>query len=167
MTENAALTEKTVHTLAEEMARLLDEHPREARDNRFSASMCGEMAVMRLLHSGTSKKMTAGELSSRLSMTTSRIAAVLGSLERKGLLERENDEIDRRRVLVSLTQAGDALCEKRRQHFMKKIEVMLNMMGSDAQEFVRLLGRTFEITASDAFRQCDDIIDEDKEDFHG
>ena len=149
------------------MARLLDEHPREARDNRFSASMCGEMAVMRLLHSGTSKKMTAGELSSRLSMTTSRIAAVLGSLERKGLLERENDEIDRRRVLVSLTQAGDALCEKRRQHFMKKIGMMLHMMGDDAPEFVRLLRRTFEITASDAFRQCDDIIDEDKEDFHG
>ena len=167
MTENAGLTEESVHTLAEKMARLLDEHPREARDNRFSATVCGEMAVMRLLHNGGKKRMTAGELSSRLSMTTSRIAAVLGSLEKKGLLERENDEIDRRRVLVSLTQAGDALCEKRRQHFMKKIEVMLNMMGSDAQEFVRLLGRTFEITASDAFRQCDDIIDEDKEDFNG
>ena len=50
---------------------------------------------------------------------------------------------------------------------MKKIEVMLNMMGDDAPEFVRLLRRTFEITASDAFRQCDDIIDEDKEDFNG
>ena len=56
MTGNAALTE--------EMTRLLDEHPREARENRFSASLCGEMAVMRLLHNGTKKKMTAGELSS-------------------------------------------------------------------------------------------------------
>ena len=83
MTGNAALTE--------EMTRLLDEHPREARENRFSASLCGEMAVMRLLHNGTKKKMTAGELSSRLSMTTSRVAAVLGILEKKGLLEREND----------------------------------------------------------------------------
>ena len=45
MTGNAALTE--------EMTRLLDEHPREARENRFSASLCGEMAVMRLLHNGT------------------------------------------------------------------------------------------------------------------
>ena len=76
MTGNAALTE--------EMTRLLDEHPREARENRFSASLCGEMAVMRLLHNGTKKKMTAGELSSRLSMTTSRVAAVLGILEKKG-----------------------------------------------------------------------------------
>ena len=111
MTEYAALTEETLHGLTEEMTRLLDEHPREARDNRFSAIMCGEMAVMRLLHSGSRKKMTAGELSSKLSMTTSRMAAVLGSLEKKGLLERENDEVDRRRVLVSLTQAGDVLCE--------------------------------------------------------
>ena len=165
--EYAALTEETLHGLTEEMTRLLDEHPREARDNRFSAIMCGEMAVMRLLHNGGKKRMTAGELSSRLSMTTSRIAAVLGSLEKKGLLERENDEVDRRRVLVSLTQAGDALCEKRRQHFMKKISMLLSMLGDDAPEFVRLLGRVFEITSTDAFKQCDCIIDEDKEDFNG
>ena len=167
MTEYAALTEETLHGLTEEMTRLLDEHPREARDNRFSAIMCGEMAVMRLLHNGSRKKMTAGELSSKLSMTTSRMAAVLGSLEKKGLLERENDEVDRRRVLVSLTQAGDALCEKRRQHFMKKISMLLSMLGDDAPEFVRLLGRVFEITSTDAFKQCDCIIDEDKEDFNG
>ncbi len=159
MIGNAALTK--------EMIRLLDEHPRAARDNRFSAIMCGEMAVMRLLHSGAKQKMTAGELSSRLGMTTSRVAAVLGSLEKKGLLERENDEVDRRRVLVSLTQAGDALCEKRRQHFMKKILMLLSMLGDDAPEFVRLLGRVFEITSTDAFKQCDCIIDEDKEDFNG
>lgn len=152
MIGNAALTK--------EMTRLLDEHPRAARDNRFNAIMCGEMAVMRLLHSGAKQKMTAGELSSRLGMTTSRVAAVLGSLEKKGLLERENDEVDRRRVLVSLTQAGDALCEKRRQHFMKKISMLLSMLGDDAPEFVRLLGRVFEITSSPEFRQ-DDCIEED------
>lgn len=153
MIGNAALTK--------EMTRLLDEHPRAARDNRFSAIMCGEMAVMRLLHSGSKQKMTAGELSSRLGMTTSRVAAVLGSLEKKGLLERENDEVDRRRVLVSLTQAGDALCEKRRQHFMKKISMLLSMLGDDAPEFVHLLGRVFEITSSPEFRQ-DDCIEEDR-----
>lgn len=147
--------------LTEELVRLLDEYPREARDNRFSSTLRGEMAVMRLLHSGSKQKMTAGELSSRLGMTTSRVAAVLGSLEKKGLLERENDEVDRRRVLVSLTQAGDALCEKRRQHFMKKISMLLSMLGDDAPEFVHLLGRVFEITSSPEFRQ-DDCIEEDR-----
>ena len=61
--------------LTEELVRLLDEHPREARDNRFSSTLCGEMAVMRLLHNSR-QKMTAGELSSRLDMTTSRKAAL-------------------------------------------------------------------------------------------
>ena len=122
MTGNAALTE--------EMTRLLDEHPREARENRFSASLCGEMAVMRLLHNGTKKKMTAGELSSRLSMTTSRVAAVLGSLEKKGLLERENDAVDRRCVLVSLTQAGEALCA---QTGTKLSDI--DLIGSHGQTF--------------------------------
>ena len=124
MTGNAALTE--------EMTRLLDEHPREARENRFSASLCGEMAVMRLLHNGTKKKMTAGELSSRLSMTTSRVAA----------------------------------CEKRKAHFKSKIALLLSMLGDDAPEFVRLLGRMFEITSSDAFRQGE-CIEEDQEGFNG
>lgn len=153
MIGNAALTK--------EMIRLLDEHPRAARDNRFSAIMCGEMAVMRLLHSGAKQKMTAGELSSRLGMTTSRIAAVLGSLEKKGLLERENDEVDRRRVMVSLTEAGDRLCEKRKRHFMSKISKMLAMLGEDAPTFVHLIGRVFEITSSPEFRQ-DDCIEEDR-----
>lgn len=153
MIGNAALTK--------EMIRLLDEHPRAARDNRFSAIMCGEMAVMRLLHSGAKQKMTAGELSSRLGMTTSRVAAVLGSLQKKGLLERESDEEDRRRVMVSLTEAGDRLCEKRKRHFMSKISKMLAMLGEDAPTFVHLLGRVFEITSSPEFRQ-DDCIEEDR-----
>lgn len=153
MIGNAALTK--------EMTRLLDEHPRAARDNRFNAIMCGEMAVMRLLHSGSKQKMTAGELSSRLDMTTSRIAAVLGSLQKKGLLERESDEEDRRCVMVSLTEAGDRLCEKRKRHFMSKISKMLAMLGEDAPTFVHLLGRVFEITSSPEFRQ-DDCIEEDR-----
>ena len=107
------------------------------------------------------KKMTAGELSSRLSMTTSRVAAVLGSLQKKGLLERESDEEDRRRVMVSLTEAGDRLCEKRKRHFMSKISKMLAMLGEDAPTFVHLLGRVFEITSSPEFRQ-DDCIEEDR-----
>ena len=151
--------------LTEELVRLLDEYPREARDNRFSSTLRGEMAVMRLLHNSR-QKMTAGELSSRLDMTTSRIAAVLGSLEKKGLLERENDAVDRRRVLVSLTQAGEALCEKRKAHFKSKIALLLSILGDDAPEFVRLLGRMFEITSSDAFRQCE-CIEEDQEGFNG
>ena len=52
MIGNAALTK--------EMIRLLDEHPRAARDNRFSAIMCGEMAVMRFLHSGARLADTGG-----------------------------------------------------------------------------------------------------------
>ena len=127
--------------LTEELVRLLDEYPREARDNRFSSTLRGEMAVMRLLHNSR-QKMTAGELSSRLDMATSRIAAVLGSLQKKGLLERESDE-------------------KRKRHFMSKISKMLAMLGEDAPTFVHLIGRVFEITSSPEFRQ-DDCIEEDR-----
>lgn len=157
MIQNAALTE--------EMERLLSDHRREARDDRFSATMRGEMAVMRLLHESR-QKMTAGEISSKLDMTTSRVAAVLGSLEKKNLLKRESDAEDRRRVLVTLTEKGDVFCEKRRQHFIKKISMLLLMLGDDAPTFVRLLGRVFEIISSPEFKQCDQCEIE-KEDLNG
>lgn len=155
MSQNAALTEK--------MVRLLDEHPREARDSRISATMCGEMAVMRLLYT-SEQDMTAGELSSKLCMTTSRIAAVLNSLEKKGWIERRNDTNDRRRVLVSLTEIGKVLCEGKRQHLTRKISLMLSMLGDDAPTFVRLVGRVFEIVASPEFKQFDCM---EKEDLNG
>lgn len=68
--------------LTEELVRLLDEYPREARDNRFSSTLRGEMAVMRLLHNSR-QKMTAGELSSRLDMKTSRLPPCWAAFKRR------------------------------------------------------------------------------------
>lgn len=102
--------------LTEELVRLLDEYPREARDNRFSSTLRGEMAVMRLLHNSR-QKMTAGELSSRLDMTTSQHCRRAGQPSKEGFMVRESDEEDRRRVMVSLTEAGDRLCRKEKAAF--------------------------------------------------
>ena len=49
---------------------------------------------------------------------------------------------------------------------MNKISQMLSMLGEDAPTFVHLLGRVFEITSSDAFRQGE-CIEEDQEGFNG
>ena len=102
--------------LAQEMMSALDQTIKSPPQEEISAAMRGEMAVLRLLRRAE-KPLPAGEISRALSMTTSRIAAVLGSLEKKEMILRQADKADKRRVLVTLTDKGDAFCLKRRQRY--------------------------------------------------
>ena len=113
--------------------------------DEVSASMRGEMAVLRQLgESGNA--LTAGDLSRELRMTTSRIAAVLNSLQKKGLIERGGDAQDRRRVLVRLTGEGSALCEHRKACVRRRLAAIFEQLGmEDTRAFVRIMGRVFEI----------------------
>lgn len=129
-------------TLAEEMMRSMDQRIKSPPQEEISASLRGEMAVLRLLRR-EEKPLPAGEISRMLSMTTSRIAAVLGSLEKKGMILRKADEADKRRVLVTLTDKGDAFCLKRRQEVINHMAEMLENLGEeDAAHFVRIMKRT-------------------------
>ena len=134
--------EALAHAFLRDMAgrRRLPPHGDEV-----SASMRGEMAVLRLL--GESKlPLTAGDLSRDLRMTTSRIAAVLNSLQRKGMIERDADALDRRRVLVRLTAAGSTLCEHRKACVRGRLTAIFERLGmEDTREFMRIMGRILDI----------------------
>lgn len=131
--------------LASELMQSLDKHRKGPPHENVSATMRGEMAVMRLLMT-EGEPMTAGELSRTLSMTTSRIAAVLGSLEKKGMLERRTDETDKRRVLAVLTEQGKDVCRARRAHALQDMTATLTCLGEeDAAHFVRIMKRIHEL----------------------
>lgn len=131
--------------LAGELFSVLDHGTRRPHHDEASAAMRGEMAVMRLLDRQNGE-LTAGEISRLLEMTTSRIAAVLGSLQKKGLILRKPDEQDRRRVLVTLTDSGRMLCRKREQRVIDYMTGFLRSLGEeDAAHFVRLMKRAQEI----------------------
>lgn len=130
--------------LADEMLELLDSRGRPAPES-VDASLRGEMAVLRMLDR-MGESVSAGELSRELEMTTSRMAAVLNSLERKGMVERIPDASDRRKVRARLTQRGSALCAERHREVRDHMILLLTRLGEDdAGEFLRLLGRVFEI----------------------
>ena len=127
--------------LAGELFSVLDHGTRRPHHDEASAAMRGEMAVMRLLDRQNGE-LTAGEISRLLEMTTSRIAAVLGTLEKKGLIVRQADHADRRRVLVTLTESGTALCRMKRQCMLRRMTRLLAALGEeDAAHFVRLMKR--------------------------
>ena len=130
--------------LAMELMRSLDQRIKSPPQEEISAAMRGEMAVLRLL-AQKGKPMTAGEISRTLGMTTSRMAAVLGSLEKKEMILRRADEGDRRRVLAALTEQGSMFCQRRRQEVAAHMAQMLAYLGEeDAAHFVRIMKRTHE-----------------------
>lgn len=151
-------------SLAEELMEALDRKKRPPHED-MSAAMRGEMAVLRLL-SEESRALTAGEISSLLSMTTSRIAAVLGALEKKGLILRSADARDKRRVLVTLTQQGLSFCRRKRQCMLETVSHTLSQIGErDAREFVRLMKRVYSLFPQQ-LSACGGEEEKKKEDIH-
>ncbi len=61
---------------------------------------------------GEGAPMLTGEVAARMHITSGSITSVLDTLERKGLVVRSNDPGDRRRVLVDITPAAQALLDE-------------------------------------------------------
>ena len=129
-------------SLAEQMLLTMDQH-RHIPPEPVSGTIRGEMAVLRLLsHLGGGQN--PGEIAGKLNMTTSRIAAVLNSLEKKQQIIRTVDPSDRRRMLVSLTEKGKTTCLERREEAKQHLTRMLMRLSEeDAQTFVRLCNQLF------------------------
>lgn len=141
-------------SLAEELMEALNRKKRPPHED-MSAAMRGEMAVLRLL-TEENRALSAGEISGLLTMTTSRIAAVLGALEKKGLIVRSADERDKRRVLVTLTQEGLLLSHQRKQCMLHAVSHTLAQIGeADAREFVRLIDRVYSLLPPPPILACD------------
>ena len=132
--------------LARALMHSFDMRKKAPPHEEISTAMRGEMAVLRLLaKEGT--PMTAGEVSRNLRMTTSRIAAVLGSLEKKGMILRQADASDKRRVQVVLTNAGSAFCLQRKEKALQDMTHLLEQLGhEDAHHFVRIMERIHQFT---------------------
>ena len=135
--------------LAQELLHALDTAGPRPPHEDISQTQRGEMAVLRLL-AEENRQLLAGEISRGLGMTTSRIAAVLNSLEKKGMITRLADPRDRRRVVVALTGRGKDFCRARRKDAERDFTHLLERLGEeDARQFVRLLGRVFAILAEE------------------
>ena len=141
--------------LAQELISMMDKKYKGPPRDDLGAVVRGEMAVLRLLYI-KKKSMTAGEITRMLSMTTSRIAAVLNSLQKKDMIIREADPADKRRVLVSITEKGSVFCKERRRQAVEDIKSMLAHLGEeDAAHFVRILTKIHSIDCGQKHQPCD------------
>jgi len=108
-------------------------------------SLQGESFVLHYIaHHGSD--VLPGEISSEMDVSSARVAAALNSLENKGLITRQIDRNDRRRILVRLTPEGKETADRHQRKVVEGAAKMLALLGEDdAREYVRITGRLAEM----------------------
>lgn len=112
---------------------------------KFEDSMHGEaFAMSYILRQGC--PVLPSDISSAMNISSARVAAMLNNLESKGLLTRQIDKADRRRVLVELTQDGIEFAKAHNSAVTNYIIKTLKSLGEhDAKELVRIIGKLAEL----------------------
>jgi Transcriptional regulators len=117
----------------------------KVREKRFSPDMHGEIRILHFIKE-KGRAVLPSELSADSFTSSARIAMALRGLERKGLVIRETDKLDRRRVLVTITEKGEKMINERHDALKRVIGKILDELGEeDTKEYVRITGRIAEI----------------------
>lgn len=105
----------------------------------------GELAALNYLvfqRDGVSPK----ELSQRLQVNTSRVAAILNSLVKKGYVVRRTDPDDKRMLQVFITAEGRQYAQEKRAFYLSCCTQLLECLGEeDAASYVRIVGRISQL----------------------
>jgi DNA-binding MarR family transcriptional regulator len=81
--------------------------------------------------------LSVSELAQRTEMTVAHASLVAGELARAGLVERDHDPRDRRRIIVSLSAtARPAVAEMRRRNAEPVIRFLNHLDDSQAEAFI-------------------------------
>jgi len=122
----------------QELIRVMVKH-RHGAFSRIEKSHQGEVMVIKYLdalNEATSPK----QLAEALNLSSARIAALLGTLEKKGLVIRNMDPNDRRRISVNLTECGKTAAKTEKKEMREKVIKIFNQMGEeDTVKFVELV----------------------------
>jgi len=114
----------------------------------FTSFRQGEILVLNYLYDNKDADALPTSISNCLCLSTARVAATLNSLEKKSYISRAMSPHDRRKIIVAITEKGNAFITKKRYIMKKVFSKMLEALGvEDSKEFIRLLGRIEEIAA--------------------
>ncbi len=97
---------------------------------KFDMSTAGIRAILKILNE-TEGKVTAGDLSEYMKVSTARIAVLLKKMDAKGLIEKEHDLADGRVVVVKLSNQGRELADKFKENLYAHIGEMIDKIGMD------------------------------------
>lgn len=110
--------------------------------NEFNRGEIGTLSYLAF----DKNKVSAGELSEKLNVTTARIACILNSLENKQYIERKEDEKDKRKTLVYITEKGKNLaCDAKKEVIEKIIKVIEEIGYDEIKNYINVVARIKKI----------------------
>jgi DNA-binding MarR family transcriptional regulator len=132
--------------LAAEMLGKMQALRKSRPQKHISDSLHGEAFVLRFI-AHRDGNVLPGEIGSEMGVSSARVAVALNSLESKGLITRQMDTSDRRKILVTITPEGKTLEEKHQRIVIEATAKLLALLGEhDAVEYVRIMGRLGELS---------------------
>lgn len=91
-------------------------------------------------------ELSPGQLAKRMGVSDARVANILRSLEERGLVTRAGATKDKRRVVVTITDAGRVAADKARDEGVEMVADFLKELGEeDARDLVRVVNRVVEV----------------------
>jgi DNA-binding MarR family transcriptional regulator len=101
------------------------------------AGTLGERHIAALVSLAIAGPATVSELAGRTDMSLAHASLVVGELADAGLVEREHDEQDRRRIIVSLSDAAiPAVKQMRNRHAGPLLRFLCSMDDDEADQFI-------------------------------
>ena len=97
--------------------------------NIILSGFSGAFLLLKILRSKR-KAMAAGELSSKMKVSSARMAAMLNNLSQKGYIKKEKTEDDGRKTIVTITKDGQNALAKREGKVVGLIDKLLKKLSS-------------------------------------
>lgn len=128
-------------TYGEQLYNILFQIMGNKKNASLIESLRGENAVLTyLVHHST--EIHPSELAEKLSLVPGRMTDILNTLEKKGMIRREKDPEDRRRVLVMITPKGIRNVTERREQIRMQYSGLYEALGlEDTIKLIELLGK--------------------------
>ena len=105
----------------------------------------GERHIGALISLAIAGPATVGELARRMGMSAAHASLVVGDLARSGLVDRDHDPADRRRIIVSLSEAAKpAVAEMRDRNAAPLMRFLATLDEDEADRFIADLAALVE-----------------------
>lgn len=112
----------------EMILELLKRAPPSEQFRNIDKNTAGTRAILRFLNE-TDGTLTAGMISEHMNVSTARVAVLLKKMAAKGLIEKESDPADARRVVVRLSEHGMRTAERVRESIYAQVGAMIDKVG--------------------------------------
>lgn len=97
--------------------------------NIILSGFSGVFLLLKILRNKR-KAMAAGELSSKMKVSSARMAAMLNNLSQKGYIKKEKTEDDGRKTIVTITKDGQNALAKREGKVVGLIDKLIKKLSS-------------------------------------